>query len=87
MGGIQALVNNDPRVRGLRHSRNYGQHNALLSGIHRAQYPTIITIDDDLQNPPEEIPKLLRTLNEGFDVVYGRHSANNTECFATLLRG
>lgn len=51
--------------------RNYGQHNALLCGIRAARYDTIVTLDDDLQNPPEEIPKLLVKLREGFDVVYG----------------
>jgi len=51
--------------------RNYGQHNALLAGIREAQYPVIITMDDDLQNPPEEIPLLLAKLHEGYDVVYG----------------
>ena len=51
--------------------RNYGQHNALLAGIRAAQHEVIVTLDDDLQNPPEEIPKLLDKLAEGFDVVYG----------------
>ena len=51
--------------------RNYGQHNALLCGIRAAQSPLIVTIDDDLQNPPSEIPRLLDKLREGFDVVYG----------------
>jgi len=51
--------------------RNYGQHNALLCGIRQARYGLVITMDDDLQNPPEEIPKLLRTMAEGYDVVYG----------------
>ena len=58
-------------IRGLDLMRNYGQHNALLCGIRAALYDTIVTIDDDLQNPPEEIPKLLKKLNEGYDVVYG----------------
>ena len=40
-------------------SRNYGQHNALLCGIRAARYPIIVTLDDDLQNPPEEIGKLI----------------------------
>jgi undecaprenyl-phosphate 4-deoxy-4-formamido-L-arabinose transferase len=56
---------------GIHLMRNFGQHNALLSGIRDAQFETIITLDDDLQNPPEEIPRLLVKLNEGFDVVYG----------------
>jgi glycosyltransferase involved in cell wall biosynthesis len=68
---IRQLASNDPNVRGLRMSRNFGQHNALLSGIREARYDVTVTLDDDLQNPPEEIPKLLGCLAEGFDVVYG----------------
>jgi undecaprenyl-phosphate 4-deoxy-4-formamido-L-arabinose transferase len=51
--------------------RNYGQHNALLCGIRAAGYDVIVTMDDDLQHPPEEIPKLLEVLASGYDVVYG----------------
>ena len=51
--------------------RNYGQHNALLCGVRAARFDTVVTIDDDLQHPPEEIPKLLSKLSEGYDVVYG----------------
>jgi len=51
--------------------RNYGQHNALLAGIRAARYDVVITMDDDLQHPPEEVPKLLAKLHEGHDVVYG----------------
>src|ERR1700691_331985 len=51
--------------------RNYGQHNALLCGIRAARYEVIVTMDDDLQHPPEEIPKLLGALAGGYDVVYG----------------
>ena len=68
---IQRLAQLDTRVRGMRFGRNYGQHNALLCGIRAAQYAIIVTLDDDLQNPPEEIPKLLYRLSEGYDVVYG----------------
>jgi undecaprenyl-phosphate 4-deoxy-4-formamido-L-arabinose transferase len=55
--------------------RNYGQHNALLCGIRAAQYDVIVTMDDDLQHPPEEIPRLLEQLEQGFDVVYGTPKA------------
>ena len=58
-------------VRGINLMRNYGQHNALLCGIRAAAYDTIVTIDDDLQNPPGEIPRLLSVLQQGYDVVYG----------------
>jgi undecaprenyl-phosphate 4-deoxy-4-formamido-L-arabinose transferase len=58
-------------VLGIHLMRNFGQHNALLCGIRSARFDTIVTMDDDLQNPPEEIPRLLAKLAEGFDVVYG----------------
>ena len=68
---IQEVAAEDVRVRGLSMSRNYGQHNALLAGIRTAQGQMIATLDDDLQNPPEELPKLLFKIHEGYDVVYG----------------
>ena len=61
----------DRRIRPIRLSRNFGQHNALLCGIRAARGEIIVTLDDDLQHPPEEIPKLLNKLLEGPDVVYG----------------
>jgi len=69
---ITDLASQDGNVHGINLMHNYGQHNALLAGIERANYDSIITIDDDLQHPPEEIPKLLEKLDEGFDVVYGK---------------
>lgn len=69
---ITDLARIDRRVRGLRMSRNYGQHNALLCGIRAAKYEVIVTLDDDLQNPPEEIHKLLDPLADGAHVVYGK---------------
>ena len=68
---IQQLADRDLRVHGFRMSRNYGQHNALLCGIREARGEIIVTLDDDLQHPPEEIFKLLVKLGEGYDVVYG----------------
>jgi undecaprenyl-phosphate 4-deoxy-4-formamido-L-arabinose transferase len=68
---VRALAERDPHVRGLTLMRNSGQHNALLCGIRAARHDVIVTIDDDLQNPPEEIPKLLAKVAEGYDVVYG----------------
>jgi glycosyltransferase involved in cell wall biosynthesis len=60
-----------PQVRGVDLMRNYGQHNALLCGIRQARHGVIVTMDDDLQHPPEEIPRLLDRLADGCDVVYG----------------
>lgn len=68
---ISELSSRLPIVRGLNLMRNYGQHNALLCGIRAAKYDLVVTMDDDLQHPPEEIPRLLARLEEGFDVVYG----------------
>ena len=70
-GAIEKLASDRPEVRGINLMRNYGQHNALLCGLRAARFGIIVTIDDDLQNPPEEIPAMLAKLNEGFDVVYG----------------
>ncbi len=66
------LAGQYPWIRPINLMRNYGQHNALLCGIRATQYKVIVTIDDDLQHPPEEIPKLLAVLDDGYDVVYGR---------------
>lgn len=68
---IELLMRSHPAVRGINLMRNYGQHNALLCGVRAAQGDIIVTMDDDLQHPPKEIPVLLSRLNEGFDVVYG----------------
>ena len=68
---ILDLARSDRRIRGIKLNRNYGQHNALLCGIRSARYPVIVTLDDDLQHPPEEIPRLLEALDRGVDVVYG----------------
>jgi undecaprenyl-phosphate 4-deoxy-4-formamido-L-arabinose transferase len=69
---VEQLRGRFPWVRGIDLMRNYGQHNALLCGIRAARFDKVVTLDDDLQNPPEEIPTLLAKLDEGFDVVYGK---------------
>lgn len=70
-GIIEGLAAADPRVRGIRMSRNYGQHNALLCGIRAARHDVILTMDDDLQHPVSEIPHMLAALTPAVDVVYG----------------
>ncbi len=57
-------------VRGINLARNYGQHNALLCGIRAARYDRIITMDDDLQHPPESLGELVAALTAERDVVY-----------------
>jgi undecaprenyl-phosphate 4-deoxy-4-formamido-L-arabinose transferase len=68
---ISTISKGNTRVKGLRLGRNSGQHSALLAGVRSARFATIVTLDDDLQNPPEEISKLLAALTADIDVVYG----------------
>jgi len=70
-GVVQQLAGEHDWIHGIDLMRNQGQHNTLLCGIRTAKYDKIVTIDDDLQNPPEEIPRLLQVLAGGVDVVYG----------------
>ena len=65
------LYRNDPKMTVIRFNRNYGQHAAVIAGFERSQGDVVVTLDGDLQNPPEEIPKLLAKLEEGYDVVGG----------------
>jgi glycosyltransferase involved in cell wall biosynthesis len=68
---IQQLAASNSWVSGICMMRNYGQHNATLCGVRAARYEIIVTMDQDLQHPPQEIPLLLAKLEEGYDVVYG----------------
>ena len=69
---IDALAARDFRVRRLAFPRNRGQFPALLSGLREARGRYVITLDADLQNPPEEIPRLITTLETGNDLVTTR---------------
>ena len=69
---ITDIVEMDNRVKGIKLYRNFGQHNAILCGLREAKYDITVTLDDDLQNPPTEIPKLLGALTRDVDVVYGK---------------
>jgi len=68
---IGELARTHAWVRGVRMMRNFGQHGALLCGIREARFDVVATMDDDLQHPPEELPRLLHELAGGADVVYG----------------
>jgi len=61
-----------PTVRAIRLARNYGQHNALIAGVRAARHEIVVTMDDDLQHPPEEVPKLLAALTDDLDLVYAQ---------------
>ncbi len=81
---IRRLATTHACVHGISMMRNYGQHNALLAGLRLATYATTITLDDDLQHPPEELPKLIAKLSDGFDVVYGSPTGGTHGFFRNL---
>jgi undecaprenyl-phosphate 4-deoxy-4-formamido-L-arabinose transferase len=65
----EAADREEGKIVGVLLNRNYGQHSAVMAGFSEARGGIIVTLDADLQNPPEEIPKLVKTIEEGFDVV------------------
>ncbi|MFL6052237.1 MAG: glycosyltransferase family 2 protein [Actinoallomurus sp.] len=66
------LARSHREVRAIQLTRNYGQHNALIAGVRAARHDVIVTMDDDLQHPPEEVPRLLAALTDDIDLVYAR---------------
>jgi dolichol-phosphate mannosyltransferase len=69
---IEDLCRQDPRVKGVNLSRNFGQHHAITAGLDFARGDWVVVMDCDLQDQPEEIPKLYRAAMAGYDVVFGR---------------
>jgi dolichol-phosphate mannosyltransferase/undecaprenyl-phosphate 4-deoxy-4-formamido-L-arabinose transferase len=83
---MKMLREQDKRVRIFQMARNFGQHNALLCGFHYVEGDFVITMDDDLQHPPEELPKMIRYLDEHeeIDVVLGRYQNRKHSFFRRL---
>jgi undecaprenyl-phosphate 4-deoxy-4-formamido-L-arabinose transferase len=69
---VERLHAADPRVRAVRFKRNFGQHPAMHAGLARARGDVVVTMDGDLQNAPEDIPKLVAAVESGSDVASGR---------------
>src|SRR5438477_99169 len=69
---VAALHAADPRVRGVRFKRNFGQHPAMHAGFTRARGAIVVTMDGDLQNEPEDIPRLVAAVEAGSIVSSGR---------------
>jgi glycosyltransferase involved in cell wall biosynthesis len=84
---IGELASRLPWVHGVSLMRNYGQDNAILCGIIESRYEIIATMDDDLQHSPEDLPRLLAKLSEGYDVVYGVPRVRRQGWWKTLLSG
>ena len=83
---LQAIAEAEPRVSVVEFNRNYGQHSAIFGAFSIVAGEVIVTLDADLQNPPEEIPKLVAKIDEGFDVVGGWRQGrmDNDSLFRTL---
>jgi dolichol-phosphate mannosyltransferase len=75
---IERLADRDPAVRGVLLSRNFGQHAAITAGLSYAHGDWVVVMDCDLQDPPEEIPRLYAKALEGYDIVFGRRSNKPT---------
>ena len=82
---ILALSQANPRVVGLDLVRNYGQQGAIMAGVMEARGETIVTLDDDLEQQPEDIPRLLAKLDEGYDVVFGLSQKDSRGLFRRTL--
>jgi polyisoprenyl-phosphate glycosyltransferase len=82
---IERLVEFDPSVRGVRLSRNFGQHAAITAGLSHAQGDWVVVMDCDLQDPPEKIPDLYAKALEGYDIVFGRRTHKPTGPTRRLL--
>lgn len=68
---LEGLARGNKRLKLVQLSRNFGQHSAIYAGFAKAEGEVVVTLDADLQNPPEEIPKLLKKLEEGYEAVGG----------------
>lgn len=74
---IQALSSRDPRVKGIRFSRNFGQHYGITAGLDHCDGDWVVVMDCDLQDRPEEIPRLHAKAMEGYDIVLARRGKRN----------
>lgn len=82
---LDELHGTDAKVTVIRFNRNYGQHAAIIAGFKRARGEIVVTLDGDLQNPPEEIPKLLAKLEEGYDIVGGHREERRDSLMRRIL--
>lgn len=81
---IESYAETDRRFKGIRLARNFGQHAAISAGLKKSSGKMVVTMDADLQNPPEEIPKLLEALNEGYELAWGRFEGRRHGPFRKL---
>lgn len=68
---IASYCNNDRKLKMILFSKNFGHQSAITAGLENASGCVVVTMDDDLEDPPEEIPTMLRELEKGYDLIYG----------------
>ena len=81
---LERLAENDPHIHAVRFKRNFGQHPAMHAGLSRARADIVVTMDGDLQNAPEDIPRLVEAVDAGYDVASGRREARHDSWGRTL---
>lgn len=81
---IKEIATNQKNVIGINLSKNFGQHNALMAGIKNSKGDFLITMDDDLQHPPNYIIEIINKLKQGFDVCYTKYENNKYSFFKKL---
>jgi undecaprenyl-phosphate 4-deoxy-4-formamido-L-arabinose transferase len=81
---LERLHAEDARLRAVRFKRNFGQHPAMHAGLARARGDIVVTMDGDLQNAPEDIPRLVEAVEAGADVASGRRAARHDSWGRTL---
>ena len=81
---LERLHDGDPRVRAVRLKRNAGQHPAMHAGLSRARGEIVVTMDGDLQNPPEDVPRLVEAVEAGNDVASGRRGTRHDSWGRTI---
>ncbi|MCK8523952.1 glycosyltransferase family 2 protein [Aquimarina sp. D1M17] len=81
---IDEICNNNKNVKGIKLSRNFGQHYAITAGLANARGNWIIVMDCDLQDRPEEIPKLYKKVLEGYEIVYAQREQRQDNIFKKL---
>src|SRR6478672_4933963 len=81
---VERLHEEDKRIHGVRLKRNFGQHPAMHAGLVRSRGEIVVTMDGDLQNPPEDLPKLIAAVEAGSDVASGRRAARRDSWGRTL---
>ena len=84
-GVIEAIAKTNPKIKGIKLSRNFGQHPAIMAGLSQAKGEWIVVMDCDLQDQPEEIEKLYAKALEGFDVVFAKRNNRQDGFFKKIF--